>query len=194
MNKKTNNITNFLFEMASLRRIRRNHLQFIGNADDNISDHCFRVAIIGMILANIEKCDSTKVLKMGLFHDLEEARTGDANYVHKIYIERKKMKVRNDQFKDLPIEKEVLSILDEYYERKTIESKVAKDADNLDQMLLQQEYLYKDKTNLKIWHAHIRKHLITKTAKDIAKDIEETNPFEWLYSVAEKSNRENIER
>lgn len=63
-------IVNFLFELASMRRIARSHRQHIPVAEDNISDHSFRVAVIGMILANMEGCDENKVLKMCLFHDI----------------------------------------------------------------------------------------------------------------------------
>ena len=85
-------IANFLFEIASLRRLVRSHSQLIQEADDNISDHSFRVAIIGMILANLEKCDPNKVLKMCLFHDVVESRTGDANYINKLYLKTYIMK------------------------------------------------------------------------------------------------------
>ena len=50
-------IVNFLFEIASLRRLTRSHRQVIQGVTDNIADHSFRVAIIGMILAKLEGCD-----------------------------------------------------------------------------------------------------------------------------------------
>ena len=145
-------VVNFLFEIASLRRLTRNHCQVIEGASDNISDHSFRVAVIGMILADLEKCDSNKVLKMCLFHDVAEARTGDLNYVNKLYVKANERQVTEDQMDGISIKNEILSILDEYKVRKSRESIVAKDADVIDQMILQQEYFYKDKDNQKIWH------------------------------------------
>jgi len=66
----TKKITNFLFEIATLRRLTRSHRQMIAEVSDNIADHSFRVAIIGMILAELERCDKDKVLKICLFHDV----------------------------------------------------------------------------------------------------------------------------
>lgn len=191
---KTEAIVNFFFEVASLRRIVRSHRQFIGGADDNISDHSHRVAIIGFTLAKLEGADADKVLKMCIFHDLVEARTGDANFLHRQYVEQKEQEARQDQLRDLPMAEEIKKILDEYEERKSKESKVAKDADLLDQVLVQQEYFYHDKENKKIWQNHIIDRLLTKTAKDLAKKIEATNPFEWHYQASEKKTGKKINR
>jgi len=181
-----NKITNFFFEIATLRRLTRSHRQMIQEVSDNISDHSFRVAIIGMILANLEQgCDENKVLKMCLFHDVVEARTGDANFINKQYVDLREDEARKDQMKGLPIANKILEILEEYEERKSKESIVAKDADLLDQMILQQEYFYKDEENRKMWQDHSEKSLKTDSAKKLAKKIRQSNPFEWLYQLAE---------
>lgn len=185
-----NKITNFLFEIATLRRLTRSHRQMIQDVSDNISDHSFRVAVIGMILAELEKCDKDKVLKMGLFHDVAEARTGDANYINKYYVKLYEKKAIKDQIKGLPIANEIASILREYKERRSKESIVAKDADALDQMVLQQEYLYKDQENAKRWHDNAERSIKTKSAKQIAKKIRETNPFEWLYQLSKEKKKQ----
>lgn len=187
-------IINFLFEMATLRRITRSHSQLIDGASDNISDHSFRVAIIGIILAELEKCDKNKVMKMCLFHDIAEARTGDANFINKLYGTLREEEAIGDQLDGLPIAGEVSDILKEYNERKSKEAIVSKDADNLDQMLLQQEYFYKDEKNSKIWQDHTERFLKTEAAKNIARRLRETNPFEWLYQLAEKKADEKISR
>lgn len=176
-------IADFFFEIASLRRLTRTHKQAIRLANDNISDHCFRVAIIGMNLAKLENVDENKVLKICLFHDVEEARTGDANYVNKNYLEIKKRKATLDQMAGLPIEEEMLAILEEYEQRETKESIVAKDADVLDQLVLEQEYFLNDEKNKKIWQDHMEKMLKTESAKKLAKQIRKTNPFDWIYKA-----------
>lgn len=178
-------IVNFLFEIASLRRLTRSHRQLIAGVNDNISDHSFRVAVIGMILANLEKVDENKVLKMCLFHDLAEARTGDANFINKQYLKILEDEARKDQFNGTPISSELLALLTEYEERKTKESVVAKDADNLDQMILQQEYFISDKQNRHKWQSYTENFVKTKSAKIIAKEIKKANPFEWLYKLAD---------
>ena len=187
-------IVNFLFEIATLRRITRAHSQLIDGAKDNIADHSFRVAMIGMILAEMEGCDKNKVMKMGLFHDMAEARIGDANFINKLYGTLREEEATKDQLEGLPIAGEVGDILKEYNERKSKESVVSKDADNLDQMLLQQEYFYKDEKNSKIWQDHTERFLKTESAKKLARRLRETNPFEWLYQLAEKKTDEKVIR
>ncbi|HJN62474.1 MAG TPA: HD domain-containing protein [Candidatus Parcubacteria bacterium] len=193
-NINTDKIVNFLFEIASLRRLTRSHRQVIQEVSDNISDHSFRVAVIGMILAESEKCDINKVLKMCLFHDIVEARTGDANYINKIYIDLHEKEAREDQMVGLPIAREMLKILEEYEERKSKEAIIAKDADVLDQMILEQEYFYKDKKNRKIWQNHKVYVPKTKSAKKLAEKIMKSNPLEWVYQLAEEKNGIKIKR
>jgi len=180
-----NKIANFFFEIASMRRIKRAHSQVIHEADDNISDHSFRVAVIGMILAKMEKCDINKVLKMCLFHDVAEIRIGDANFINQQYSGLREEEAREDQMTDLPIADEVLEFLREFEQRESKESIVAKDADSLDQMVLQREYFVKDKQNHEIWQNHTEKSLKTKSAKKLAQEIRTSNPFEWFYRLAE---------
>ena len=64
MAQNNDKIANFLFEIATLRRIMRHDRQVIPAENSNISDHSFRVAVIGIILAKLEGCDENKVLKM----------------------------------------------------------------------------------------------------------------------------------
>jgi len=187
-------IVNFFFEIATLRRLTRSHRQMIQEVNDNISDHSFRVAVIGMTLANLEKCDENKVLKMCLFHDAVETRVGDANFINKQYLDLHEEEARKDQMRGLPIGEEILEILKEYEQRKTKEAIVTKDADLLDQMVLQQEYFHKDSKNRKIWQNYTQEQLKTESAKKLAQKIRESNPFEWLYQLAEDKTGKKIDR
>jgi len=189
-----NKIANFFFEIASMRRIKRAYSQVIHEADDNISDHSFRVAVIGMILAKMEKCDTNKVLKMCLFHDVAEIRIGDANFINQQYSDLREEEAREDQMEDLPITDEVLEFLREFEQRESKESIVAKDADLLDQMVLQREYFHKDKQNHEIWQNHTEKSLKTESAKKLAQKIRTPNPFEWLYRLAEHKAGIKVDR
>jgi putative hydrolase of HD superfamily len=189
-----NKLVNFFFEIASMRRIVRAHSQLISEADDNISDHSFRVAVIGMILANLEKCDENKVLKMCLFHDVAETRIGDANFINQQYSDLREEEARKDQMAGLPIGSEILTLLQEYEQRASKESIVAKDADLLDQMVLQREYFYKDPQNHEIWQNHTEKSLQTESAKKLAREIRTSNPLEWLYSLAEHKTGNKVDR
>jgi putative hydrolase of HD superfamily len=187
-------IANFFFEIASMRRLVRSHSQVIHGTDDNISDHSFRAAVIGMILANLENCDANKVLKMCLFHDVAETRTGDANFINQQYSDLYEEEARQDQMADLPIADEILELLREYEQRESQESVVAKDADLLDQMVLQRGYFYKDPQNHEIWQNHTEKSLKTESAKKLAGEIRKSNPFEWLYRLVEHKTGNQVDR
>lgn len=187
-------IINFFFEIATLRRLTRSHCQLIKEADDNIADHSFRVAIIGMMLAGLEQADENKVLKMCLFHDVAETRIGDANFINKLYLDLHEEEARQDQMKELPLADGILSLLQEYEQRESKEAVIAKDADLLDQMILQQEYLYNDEEDREIWHKHTEGGLKTKSAQELAQKIKKANPFEWLYQLAEDKVGEKIKR
>lgn len=187
-------LSSFFFELASMRRLARAHSQLIHEADDNISDHSFRVAIIGMVLANIEKCDENKVLKMCLFHDVAETRIGDANFINQQYSDPCEEEARKDQMSDLPIANEILELLSEFEQRESKEAIVARDADYLDQMILQREYFFKDPQNHEIWQNHTEAMLKSESAKKLAKEIRKTNPFEWLYQLAEQKTRKKVPR
>ena len=190
----TGKIANFFFEIASMRRLTRAHSQLIQEADDNISDHSFRVAIIGMNLASLDKCDVNKVLKMCLFHDVAETRIGDANFINQQYSELHEEEARNDQMAGLPIAGEILDLLKEFEQRESKESVVAKDADYLDQMILQREYFLKDPQNHDIWQNFTESKLKSESAKKLARQIRETNPFEWLYQLAEEKAGIKVKR
>ena len=147
-----------------------------------------------MIMARLEHADENKVLKMCLFHDLAEARTGDANLVNKQYLKFSEKEVRKDQMEGLPFAQEIIELLEEYEEMKTKESIVAKDADKIDQMILQQEYFRNDEKNRVIWHKFNGSFIKTKSAKNLARKIKEANPLEWLYKVAEDKTGLKVKR
>ena len=44
---------------------------------ESVADHCFSMSVIAMVLSDLQNLDTTKVLKMGLMHDLAESITGD---------------------------------------------------------------------------------------------------------------------
>ena len=86
---------------------------------------------------------------------------------------------------NLPIAQEVMDLFKEYEKQESKEAILAKDADKLDQMILQQEYFYKDKENRIIWHNHTLKSLKSEIAKKLADNIMVTNPLDWIYRMAE---------
>lgn len=193
--KKT---ASFLYEVGSMRKIARAHRQSLLTDDlsDNIASHSYRVTWIGYLLAQMEKVDANKVVLMCLSHDTAEARSNDQNWVHKKYVKVFEEEIIKDQLENLPGESELKKILTEYHERKTKESKVAKDADLLDQILLVKEYAMVGNTEALRWQKNGGKKgnthfnlLSTISAKKLAREIEKQNPSEWWQNVWTEKRR-----
>ena len=184
--KEIKNITNFLFEVGSLKRIIRSGYQTLGSGGETIAEHTFCCAVIGYSLAKIEKADENKVLKMCLFHDLLETRTGDLNLVNKQYNKAFEEKARKDQCQNLPFGKEMLKLLSEYEKRKTKEAILAKDADFLEEMCQQKEHYETGNSRALEWMEYTKKRLKTKIAKQIAEQIIKNKVKDWWWNLVVK--------
>ncbi len=190
--EKVKNLTSFLFEIGNLRKVIRAHQQALLSFDlsDTIASHSYRVTLIGYFLAQELKADTDKVIKMCLLHDVEETRSSDHNWVHKKYVKVFEDEIRRDQLKNLPHSEELLKISKEYHERKTLESKIAKDADLLDELFLLREYDWQGNLEAREWlkgkmnpeDKKITTHeqmLSTKFAREIAREAKRQIPSTW---------------
>ena len=80
------NIANFLFETGMLNKTPRSGYQFLGSGKESVSEHILRTVFVGYTLCKSDaSLNELRVLKMCIFHDLPEARTGDMNYVCLLY-------------------------------------------------------------------------------------------------------------
>ena len=199
MQKNIQSAVSFLFEMGTLRKLARSHRQTLLTDDlsDNIASHSFRVALIGWMLAKEERVSVEKVVEMCLFHDIEETRTGDQNWIHKRYVEIDKAHVLREQTQHLSQKEAILNIKSEYLARESQEAKIAKDADLLDQILLLREYEMQGNTEATRWllakkaryaetNNHTKKNLkdfyenlSCEAARQYAKEIFTQTPSDW---------------
>lgn len=183
----------FIYEVGSLRRIIRSHRQtlFVDDVSDTISTHSYRVTIIGWLLAKEENANPYKVVMMCLTHDLPEARSGDQNWVNKRYVKVFDDEIINDQIGSLPASKDLLEIIKEYEERKSLESILAKDADLIDQICLLREYEMNGSTEATVWlkgksHYSMIK---SKSGKKIADEIMKLKPTSWWHGTSTSKRR-----
>lgn len=178
----------FLFEIGTLRNVPRAWQQVLTGKVQNISEHLFRVAMIGWIIAVREKADVGKVIRMCLIHDVAESRTGDIAFMHRDYVTRHEQTAEAHMFQDIAFEKESLLLLKEYNDRKSLEAKIVKDADNLDVDLELKELSRIGDMVAKGYQKDHRpiiraKKLYTKTAKKMWDDIQKTDPDIWHKSL-----------
>ena len=175
-------VVEFLFEVGMLKKTPRTGYQFLGTGKESVADHSFRTAIIGYILAiQTPEADLNKVILMCLFHDFSEARTGDHNYVNKKYVKADEAGALRDQVRGLPFGNEVIALSNEFNEDVTLEAQLSRDADQLDLILELKEQLDFGNPNAKDWLDFAVKRLLTENAREMAREILETDSANWWF-------------
>jgi putative hydrolase of HD superfamily len=189
LNSNTKNFINFLFETRILKYLPRASLPYLKSPiQENVAEHSFYVTIIAWILAELEKANKDKIIKMALIHDLAEARGGERNLINKFYSQTLnepriiKEISKEHNLKNFGIEK----LFGEFFEEKTKEAKIAKDADVLGGMLLEKEVLDSGNQKAKRWLAVSLSRLKTKSGKDLGKLLIGTDSDAWWLEIAKK--------
>jgi putative hydrolase of HD superfamily len=181
-------IADLLFEAGMLKRTPRTGYRFLGTGQESVAEHLFSTAFIGYVLAQLtEGVDAFKVVKMCLFHDLPEARTGDQNYVYKKYVQVDEEQATEDLAAGLPFAEEIKGLIAEFNAKKTQEALLSHDADQL--ALLQQLKEHKDlgSRHAEAWLRNNAKRLQTDVAKQLAEAILQTDLSAWWFT---KENEE----
>lgn len=182
--KELTNLVNFFFETGIFEKIPRSGDAFLGTDPQFLSSHIFRTTMIGFSLANICDADVSKVTFMCLFHDIEESRTGDLNYLHQRYINSDDKKALDDITNTLFFGSSVKSLINEYEIQESFEAKLAKDADTLELILHLKEVLDKGNEQASNWLRFAEKRLKTEISKDILKKIKNIKYYDWWYNLS----------
>lgn len=175
-----------LFEIGCMRFIQRSWKRFFNPDVANNSEHMLRVAWIAWLLSEYENIgDKEKILKMALIHDLTESRTGDVDYLSRQYVKRNEARAIKDIAKNTVFEKELLALWNEYEKRITPESKIVKDADNLDVELELIEQEAQGHSIGILWNGQRKKFvypkLYTKSAKKLWNEMHDAKINDWHY-------------
>ncbi len=191
-NEQHKKITQFLFEMGTMRKLPRIHRQVLLTEDvsDTIASHSYRVTLIGWFLAKMEGGDPYKVTMMCLSHDMGEVRSGDHNWIHKRYVKIFDDEIRKEQLGALPF-KDLENIVLEYEKRESKESVIAKDADLLDQFLLLREYVWQGNKEAQMWldRPNPLEKFKTESARALAQQIMDEPPSSWQTDLQTSHNR-----
>ena len=176
-------IANFLFEAGMLKRTPRTGFQFLGSGAESVAEHIFRTVYIGYALGHLAGgTDTDRIIKMCLFHDLPEARTGDLNYVNKKYVKTDEKKAVDDLTDTLPFGAEMKKLITEFSEGQTLEAQLARDADQLELILALKEHKDLGNKYADEWLEYALKRLKTDTARELAKTILDTDSSLWWFS------------
>ncbi len=186
--KLANRNLEFLFEVGAFRWVRRTWEQFFGGNAASNAEHSYRVMWTALVIAKMEKekgqeVDEEKLLKMAMLHDLPESRTGDTNYLTRQYITQNEDRAVSDIFKETIVKKEFAALWKEFKQRKSLESKIVKDADTLDVDLELSEMKAEGHTmpDLFLPHRKLNRQntLYTESAKKLWEQIKTGNPYDW---------------
>lgn len=180
-------LINFLFEVGMLKKTPRSGYQFLGSGQESVAEHSFRTAVIGYLLSLQDAdADPQKTLLMCLFHDLPEARTGDLNYVNKRYVHVHEERAARDLAQGLPCQEDIVALIQEFNQGKSLEAKIARDADQLDLILELKEQQDLGNKYAAEWLKYAVQRLETLFAKDMATEILKTDSTEWWFEKKEE--------
>ena len=114
---------------------------------ESVADHSYSMAIMGMIISDLENYNSEKILKMILLHDLAESKIGD--YTPNQISKENKVKIENNAYDEMisalpeSIKSQYAQIWEEYQKHESPESKIVHQIDKLE-MALQAKMYQKD--------------------------------------------------
>jgi len=106
---------------------------------ESVADHSYSMAIMGMLISDLENYDSEKILKMILLHDLAESKIGD--YTPDEIDKDEKERIENNAFfeitKKLPtiLKSQYDELWNEYQNHTTPESQIVHQIDKLEMAL-----------------------------------------------------------
>ncbi len=188
---KMTRLADFLFEVGMLKKTPRTGYQFLGTGSESIADHSFRVAVLGYVLADMAGADMAQTVFMCLFHDLHEARTGDFNYVNKIYNQCDRDKALQHTLGGTGLEDKIMPHWEELEECATKEAQLAQDADQIDFILNLKEEQDMGNPYAESWLKSALERLRTDEGKKLAETISKTDHKEWWHLGPAQSWWEN---
>lgn len=147
---------------------------------ESVADHTFRATILGMVLSDIEKFNTEKVIRMLILHDVGEAITGDIPLIRKCKDMKRYKKIEEKAVKKilskLPqnLKEKYLNLWKEMENCKSKEAKFCKDIDNLEKMIqvLEYEKIDKEKRLSVFWKRDMNKPQRYPLLKKIFKELE----------------------
>ena len=149
---KAEAILSFIEEIGILKSLPRTGWLIHGIKNgESIADHCYRMTLLSMVLADTlvakgMKLDTEKVMRLSLLHEIAEARIGDIPFTVLTYIpeevkeigERKAVTSMLEKFGS--IGKWYQELWEEFEKNETIEAKLVRAADKLELMIQVLEY------------------------------------------------------
>lgn len=176
---KRHTMIEMFFEYAQLKNLYRQGWLKCGITTlhcETVADHSFGVALLGYTIAEEYRpdLDSTKVMKLGLFHEMGEIYAGDVTPVDNVSIDEKVQKEFESVqkvFSKLPDSDKYINIWLEFEYQKSAEAKFVKQIDKLELVLQADLYEKLDYKELDEFFSSVKKKIETPELKTILNDI-----------------------
>jgi putative hydrolase of HD superfamily len=176
-------VVDYIFEAGTLKRLLRTGWLNAGiKHSETIAEHSHRTGLIGAVLAMMEGADPAKVAFMGVVHDTQETRIGDIAYIGRRYLKAADNRdVTNDQTAGAPpgVRDALAAVVDEIESYETRESIIHRDADKLECLFQAIEYRETGNANMQQFYDSMLGALVTKSAKDIARQALKASSQRW---------------
>lgn len=187
-------VADFLFEAGTLKRQKRTGWWMAGVQDpESVADHSWRTALLASIIAKLEGADPAQAAFLAVWHDTQETRTGDVNYLGKKYSqgEADPRDVTADQVAGMPevVAEAVRGLVAEYEAKESPEAVCARDADKLECLVQGVEYKAQGYAHAQRWIDNSRGRLVTKTAQALADAVLERDSLDWLRAALGERQR-----
>jgi 5'-deoxynucleotidase YfbR-like HD superfamily hydrolase len=131
-------------KIGELKKIKRSGWVRCNIPDpESVADHSYRTAFMAMMLGDILKVDTLKLMKMALIHDLGEVMAGDITPYDGIEREEKRRKEEEglrQLLEGVPNGNEYMGLWKEYEEQKSKEAIILKNIDKLEMAVQALEY------------------------------------------------------
>ncbi len=174
------NIANMLFEAKMLKEIPRSGYHFLGIGKESVAEHCFSATFIAFVMSQIlPEIDALKLIGMCLIHDLPEAKIGDLNSVNKRYLKADETKALEDTVEGLSFGQNLTDLFDEFIEGRSIEAKLAHDADQLALILELKDLMDMGFKPPETWIQNVISRIETETGRKIAQAVMDTRRDDW---------------
>ncbi|MEU7281760.1 HD domain-containing protein [Streptomyces sp. NPDC045431] len=177
-------VARFLYEAGTLKHTRRTGWWMAGVRDpESVAEHAWRTSLIASVIAKLENADPARAALLAVWHDSQETRTGDVNYLGRKYApQADPQAVTADQVAGMPeaLASAVRELVAEYEAKESPEAVCARDADKLECMLQGLEYKEQGYGNAQRWVDNSRDRLVTDTAKRLAEELLGQNGLAWL--------------
>jgi len=173
----------FCYEFGMLSHTPRSGFFFLGSGEQSVAEHTCRALGIAFLLARLveEPVDELRLMRLVLFHDLPEARSGDLNYMNQKYVQVDWDKLLGEMAAELPAGAEIVACVREFEAQATPEAQVARDADHLELLMSLRELVDSGNPRAAEWMPSVRARIRTPAGERLADELLQTHCDEWWF-------------